>query len=117
MSERSERTIKTVSHPKIELHVHLEGSVRPATLLEIARRNDVALPVDTVEDLAKLYEYTDFSQFIKVWLMTTQCLRTADDFRRITVEYAEEAAGFGAVYLEAVCSPAQWVAFGQATWD
>jgi aminodeoxyfutalosine deaminase len=106
-----------VSDAKIELHVHLEGSVRPATLLEIARRNDVALPVDTVEDLAKLYEYTDFSQFIKVWLMTTQCLRTADDFRRITVEYAEEAAGFGAVYLEAVCSPAQWVAFGQATWD
>jgi aminodeoxyfutalosine deaminase len=106
-----------VSEPKIELHVHLEGSVRPATLLEIARRNDVALPVDTVEDLERLYEYTDFTRFIEVWLMTTQCLRTADDFRRITVEYAAEAAGFGAVYVEAICSPAQWVAFGQANWD
>jgi aminodeoxyfutalosine deaminase len=105
------------AEPKIELHIHLEGSVRPATLLEIARRNDVPLPVDTVDDLAKLYHFTDFSQFIQIWLMTTQCLRTADDFRRITVEYAAEAADHGAVYLEAVVSPAQWVAFGQATWD
>ena len=43
-------------YPKIELHVHLEGTVRPATLLEIARRNDYVLPTDTVEDLASLYE-------------------------------------------------------------
>jgi len=40
-------------YPKIELHVHLEGTVRAATLLEIARRNDYALPADTVETLLK----------------------------------------------------------------
>ena len=43
-------------YPKIELHVHLEGTVRAATLLEIARRNDYALPADTVDGLASLYE-------------------------------------------------------------
>ena len=43
--------------PKIELHVHLEGTVRARTLLRIARRNDVALPADTVEGLAGLYRF------------------------------------------------------------
>ena len=45
-----------MSTPKIELHVHLEGSIRPATLLDIARRNGQALPADTVEDLTALWD-------------------------------------------------------------
>jgi aminodeoxyfutalosine deaminase len=45
-----------VTFPKIELHVHLEGTVQAATLLEIARRNDYALPADTIEGLASLYD-------------------------------------------------------------
>jgi aminodeoxyfutalosine deaminase len=91
--------------PKIELHVHLEGAIRPATLLRIARRNDVSLPADTVEGLRELYEFTDFAHFIRVWRMTTGCLRTAEDFRQVVVAYAAEAAGFGAVYLEGIFAP------------
>ena len=102
--------------PKIELHVHLEGTVRPETLLAIARRNDYALPVDTVEGLAELYEYRDFAHFIEVWILTTNALRTSDDFRQVVVDYAEEAAGHGAVYLEAIFSPAERVSRGVA-WD
>jgi len=98
------RTLCPVKAPKIELHVHLEGTIRPATLLAIARRNGVALPADTVEGLAKLYEFTDFAHFIDVWKLTTGCLRTAEDFRQVVVEYAAEAAGFGAVYLEGIFS-------------
>ena len=102
--------------PKIELHVHLEGTVRPATLLDIARRNGEALPVDTVPELEKLYEFTDFAHFIDVWILTTNCLRTADDFRQVVVDYAAEAAGFGAVYLEGIFSPSERVLRGIA-WD
>jgi aminodeoxyfutalosine deaminase len=91
--------------PKIELHVHLEGAIRPATLLAIAHRNDLALPADTVDGLQELYEFTDFAHFIEVWRMTTGCLRTADDFRQVVVDYAQEAAGFGAVYVEGIFSP------------
>src|SRR5438067_666618 len=86
-----------MSYPKIELHVHLEGTVRPATLLEIARRNDYGLPADTVEGLEELYEYRDFEHFIETWILTTHALRRADDFRQVVVDYAAEAASHGAV--------------------
>jgi adenosine deaminase len=100
--------------PKIELHVHLEGTIRPHTLLEIARRNGEHLPADTAEDLAKQYEFTTFEHFIDVWILTTNCLRTADDFRRVVVDYAAEAASFGAVYVEAIFSPCERVQRGLA---
>src|SRR5439155_10428416 len=102
--------------PKIELHVSLEGTVRPETLLEIARRNDYALPADTVEGLAALYEYRDFAHFIEIWVMTTNALRTADDFRQVVVDYAAEAASHGAVYIEGIFSPAERVRRG-VSWD
>jgi aminodeoxyfutalosine deaminase len=105
-----------VPFPKIELHVHLEGSIRPHTLLDIARRNGESLPVDTVEELASLYTFTDFAHFIDVWILTTNCLRTRDDFRQVVVDYAAEAARFGAVYLEGIFSPCERVARG-VKWD
>jgi aminodeoxyfutalosine deaminase len=103
-------------YPKIELHVHLEGTVRPRTLLDLARRNDLPLPVNSVEELTALYEFTDFAHFIEVWILTTNVMRTADDFRQIVVDYAAQAAGYGAVYLEAIFSPIERVARG-VRWD
>jgi aminodeoxyfutalosine deaminase len=102
--------LAAVPLPKIELHVHLEGAIRPETLLEIARRNDQHLPARTAEGLRELYEFTDFADFIRVWRMTTGCLRTAADFRQVVVDYAAEAAGHGAVYLEGIFGPQPGVA-------
>ena len=98
--------------PKIELHVHLEGTVRPDTLRAIAKRNDYALP----DDLESLYRFRDFAHFIEVWILTTNALRTAEDFRQVVTEYAAEAAAHGAVYLEAIFSPAERVVRG-VDWD
>lgn len=108
--------IGAVTFPKIELHVHLEGTVRAATLLEIARRNDVALPADTVAGLAGLYEFRDFADFINVWMLTTSALRAAADFRQVVVDYAAEAARHGAVYIEGIFSPSEPASRG-ADWD
>jgi aminodeoxyfutalosine deaminase len=104
------------SYPKIELHVHLEATVQPATLLEIARRNDYALPVTTVEELAGLYRYRDFDHFIAVWVLTTNALRRYDDFRQVVVDYAREARRHGAVYIEGIFSPIERVWRGVG-WD
>jgi aminodeoxyfutalosine deaminase len=98
--------------PKIELHVHLEGTVRPDTLRAIAKRNDYPLP----DDLESLYRFRDFAHFIEVWILTTNALRTEADFRQVVVDYAEEAAAHGAVYFEGIFSPAERVARGIG-WD
>ena len=92
-------------YPKIELHVHLEATVRPERLLEIASRNRFKLPAQTVEGLRELYRFRDFDHFIEVWILTTNALRTEDDFRQIVVDYAEEAGRHGAVYIEGIFSP------------
>ncbi|MCU1407339.1 MAG: adenosine deaminase, partial [Glaciihabitans sp.] len=99
-------------YPKIELHVHLEGAIRPATLFELALKNKVALPVTTLAELETFYEFRDFSHFIDVWNVTTNVVFDADDFRRIVVEYAREAATHGAVYVEAIFSPSQYYVRG-----
>lgn len=94
--------------PKIELHVHLEGTVRPETLRAIAKRNDYALP----DDLESLYRFRDFTHFIEVWILTTNALRTPRDWRQMVVDYAREAASHGCVYFEGIFSPAERVRRG-----
>jgi aminodeoxyfutalosine deaminase len=97
-----------MTYPKIELHVHLEGTVRAPTLKQIAKRNDYPLP----DDLESLYAFRDFRHFIEVWILTTNALQTAEDFRQMVVDYAAEAASHGAVYLEGIFSPAERVRRG-----
>ena len=109
-------TSAATPYPKIELHVHLEATIQPETLLAIAKRNGEALPADTVEGLRELYRFRDFDHFIEVWILTTNCLRTEEDFRQVVVDYAAEAKRHGAVYLEAIFSPIERTWRG-VSWD
>jgi aminodeoxyfutalosine deaminase len=90
--------------PKIELHVHLEGTVRPDTLREIAKRNDHPLP----DDLEAEFRFRDFAHFIEIFQFAAHSLRRYDDFRQVVVAYAEEAAAHGAVYIEGIFVPGLW---------
>jgi aminodeoxyfutalosine deaminase len=90
--------------PKIELHVHLEGTVRTDTLRAIAKRNDYPLP----DDLERQYRFRDFRHFVEIFELTAGALQSYDDFRRIVVEYAAEAASHGAVYIEGIFAPGLW---------
>jgi adenosine deaminase len=73
--------------PKVELHVHLEGSIRPETLLALAQRNHMALPATTVEGLQAWYTFTDFPHFIEIYRAISACLRTPDDIELIAREF------------------------------
>ena len=99
-------------YPKIELHVHLEATVKPARLLEIARRNDVRLPAKSEAALARFYRFRGFDHFIQVWIKTTRALVHGRDFHQVVVDYAEELASRGCVYAEALFSPSEPMARG-----
>ena len=102
--------------PKIELHVHLEGTVRPAALFEMAKRNGFALPATSAAELAELYRFRDFQHFLELWSLTTPAIQTERDFRQVVVGYAEEAAAHGAVYVEGIFTPVERMG-NDASWD
>ena len=88
--------------PKVELHVHVEGAVAPATIAELARANGVDLGV---ADPAELYRYRDLADFLRVFDLVCRCLRTADDLHRVTFEALAIAAAAGVRYREMMFSP------------
>jgi adenosine deaminase len=73
--------------PKVELHVHLEGSIRPATLLKLAERHHVALPANDVPGLHRWYTFVDFPHFAEIYITIATCLKTADDIELIAREF------------------------------
>ena len=103
-------------YPKIELHVHLEGAIRPPALGEMARRNRIPLGELTDDELQRLYTFDDFPGFIAAWVRCSDAVRNGADMRQLVVDYGAEAASHGAVYVEAIISPAETVRRG-ADWD
>ena len=91
--------------PKVELHVHLEGSIRPKTLLSLAKRNDVALPVNSIEELREWYRFSDFAHFIDVYFAICNCIRTAEDFELITAEFLKHQSKQNIKYSEVIFTP------------
>jgi aminodeoxyfutalosine deaminase len=87
--------------PKVELHVHLEGSMRPAVLLELARRNGIELPARDEAGLKRWFRFTDFEHFVQVYLACSRALRGAEDFKLLTLDFLAEQAYQNVVYTEA----------------
>jgi adenosine deaminase len=99
--------------PKVELHVHLEGSVRPQTLLKLAKRHGIPLPASDLEGLRKWYRFRDFDHFIEIYLTISSCLREAEDIELIAREFLENQAEQNIVYSEVTFTPYnQWISNG-----
>ena len=86
--------------PKVDLHVHLEGSIRPATLLQLAQRNGVCLPAETEQELREFYRFQDFPHFVQVYVAVTSCLRTPEDYVLIAYEFGRNCARQNVRYAE-----------------
>jgi aminodeoxyfutalosine deaminase len=87
--------------PKVELHVHLEGSMRPGVLLELARRNGVELPAGDEEGLRKWFRFRDFEHFVQVYLTCSRALRTPEDFQLLALDFLEMQSAQSVLYTEA----------------
>lgn len=103
-SETIEQYLQAV--PKAELHVHLEGSIQPATLLTLAQRNGVDLPVHTVAELQKWFTYRDFDHFAEIYFAISRCLKNVEDYELITYEFGANMARQHVRYAEVTFSPA-----------
>lgn len=75
--------------PKVELHVHLEGSIRPETVLKLADRNGIELPATDLDGMREWYVFRDFPHFVEVYVAVSKCIRSADDLELITREFLE----------------------------
>ncbi len=103
--------------PKTELHVHLEGSIRPPTLLRLAQRNGVALPAQDEAGLEEFYRFRDFDHFIEVYITVTRCLRTPDDYRLIAYEFGANCARQNIRHAEATFSVETNIRFTGLSWQ
>lgn len=89
------------SLPKAEIHLHLEGSIRPQTAVELAARHELEL---SPQDVAARYKYSNFSGFIEAFKWVTSFLREPDDYRLIMRRLAEELIRQNVVYAEITLS-------------
>ncbi|HYH27715.1 MAG TPA: adenosine deaminase, partial [Actinomycetota bacterium] len=96
--------------PKVELHCHIEGTMRPATVAELARKNGRELPT---EDPSELYAYSGLDSFLQVFWLVQSCLGSRDDWARLAHESVQDAARCGIVYRESFFTPARHLADGQ----
>jgi len=88
--------------PKAELHLHLEGSITPETLVELSQAND-AVPL-TLDAAKQVYSYTDFPSFLMSFKAVTQRLHTAADYETITYAMLRDLAAQGIRHAEAYIS-------------
>ena len=88
--------------PKAELHLHLEGSITPETLVELSQAND-AVPL-TLDAAKQVYSYTDFPSFLMSFKAVTQRLHTAADYETITYAMLRDLATQGIRHAEAYIS-------------
>jgi aminodeoxyfutalosine deaminase len=105
------------SLPKAELHLHLEGSVDPATVAELSRRYNTPLPTEnnrydvagsgdvlTEDDVRRLYSYKDFNGFLMAFKSVTERLRSAEDYELVTYRLMQKLRQQNVVHAEVYVS-------------
>jgi len=97
--------------PKVELHCHLEGTASPALVARLAQRNGVHLPEERFS-IDRGFVWADFTEFLTVYDLVSNVIRTPLDYRDVTYEYLAGCAREGAVYVEVMSSPDHAAAAG-----
>lgn len=91
--------------PKAELHIHIEGSFEPELMFEIARRNGVRIPFDSVEAVRAAYEFEDLQSFLDIYYQGMGVLLAERDFYDLAMAYLRRARDDGVVHTEIFFDP------------
>jgi len=100
LDESQDRRHQLAQMPKVELHVHLEGSIRPETVLKLAERNGVSLPAKDISGLRDWYRFRNFPHFVEVYVAISKCIRTPEDLELIGREFLEGQADQNILHSE-----------------
>lgn len=98
--------------PKAELHLHIEGTLEPEMVFDLARRNDIALPYASVDELRGKYRFADLQSFLDVYYANMAVLRTERDFHDLCAAYLTRAAAQGVRHAEIFFDPQAHLARG-----
>ncbi len=91
--------------PKAELHVHIEGTLEPEMMFDLARRNGVALPYASVDEVRDAYDFADLQSFLDLYYEGMRVLLHEEDFYDLTLAYLEKAASQGVRHAEIFFDP------------
>lgn len=98
--------------PKAELHIHIEGSLEPELMFELAAKNGIRLPFESVADIRRAYDFTDLQSFLDIYYQGAQVLITEDDFYQMTWAYLQKAAEQNVRHTEIFFDPQTHTARG-----
>jgi adenosine deaminase len=98
--------------PKAELHIHIEGSLEPELMFEVAERNRLALPFASVEEVRKLYDFRDLQSFLDIYYQGARVLLHERDFYDLTWAYLLRAAAQNVRHAEIFFDPQTHTARG-----
>jgi adenosine deaminase len=108
--------IDPLTLPKAELHLHIEGTLEPELMFELARRNGVGLPYPDAEAVRRAYQFTNLQSFLDVYYQACSVLIHEQDFYELTAAYLARAHAQGVRHVEIFFDPqthtARGVAFG-----
>ncbi len=91
--------------PKAELHLHIEGSLEPELMFELAKRNKVSLPFDSVEAVRAAYDFSNLQDFLDIYYAGADVLRTEQDFHDLGLAYFRRAAADAVRHAEIFFDP------------
>ncbi|MFT4926152.1 MAG: adenosine deaminase [Phenylobacterium sp.] len=91
--------------PKVELHIHIEGSLEPELMFEIARRNGIELPYASVDEVKKAYQFDNLQSFLDIYYNAAGVLQTEQDFYDLTWAYLQRCAEQNVVHSEIFFDP------------
>jgi adenosine deaminase len=100
------------SLPKAELHLHIEGTLEPEMMLQLAARNRIELPFAQAESVRAAYQFTDLQSFLDIYYQGATVLRTEEDFSDLMSAYLERAIADGVVRAEIFFDPQTHTARG-----
>jgi len=91
--------------PKAELHLHIEGTLEPELMFELARRNGIQLPYASAEEVRRAYVFSDLQSFLDIYYAGCCVLLTEQDFYDLTWAYLTRAAAQGVRHAEIFFDP------------